>query len=69
MNVLQNMLQQARSLIHANDLPQSVGSRHGLRGCTETAHQADPTIQMCGLSKGHSGDHLPSVRPVRGARI
>ena len=69
MNVLQEMLCQARGLIRASDRPQTVGAIRGLRGCTEIAERKGPYIRMCVLSKGHTGEHLASVRPVRGARV
>ena len=68
MNVLAEMLRQARGLIHANDRP-PVGPSCCLRGCREIAETDGPTIRMCSLSKGHEGDHVASRRPVRGARV
>ena len=49
--------------------PTSVGQRRGLRGCPEEVYRVGATFEMCALSKGHTGDHLPSVRPAHGARV
>ena len=46
----------------------SYGARHGLRGCTERIW-CETHFEICALSKGHAGDHLPSVRPAHGARV